>query len=200
MIINKENNKQEDQQIINNLLAGNKSEFEKLEKKYKSIITLLIRKMIKNEEDVQDLVQETFIKAYTSIDKYNHNYPFSAWIYKIASNHCIDFLRRKRLQTIPLNYTSYDDSEEFIREIEDNNNHPEIDYIKNEQKNLLEFAISKLPEKYKTIFRLRHEDDLDYKEISLHLNIPIGTVKVNLFRARKLLYDELKKLNFFHQK
>lgn len=194
-----ENNKLEDLIIIKRLLEGKISEFEKIEKKYRPTITLLIRKMIKNEEDVQDLVQEIFIKIYSSIEKYNQKYPFSAWIYKIASNHCIDFLRKKRLQTISISY-SIDDNNEKTFDIQDNTSHPEQELINNENKNILQIAMSKLPDKYQEIIRLRHEEDMDYKGISYHLKIPIGTVKAQLFRARKLLYEELKNLKFSFNK
>jgi RNA polymerase sigma factor (sigma-70 family) len=92
----------EDEAIIREVLAGNVDAFAKLERKYRRIISYLIRKMIRNEEDVADLTQETFVKAYNALPRFKFEYPFSRWIYKIASNRCIDHLRRKRFQAVSL--------------------------------------------------------------------------------------------------
>lgn len=149
--------------------------------------------MIRNEEDVQDLVQETFIKVFKSLDKYQSNYSFSSWLYKLASNHCIDFLRKKRLSTISLNYHNAKSGDEQEIEIEDNSNLPDSDILAFEKKEILKKAISKLPENFQLIIKLRHEEELDYQQISERINIPLGTVKAHLFRARKILEAYLRK-------
>lgn len=184
---------EEDKKIIQSILDGNKSAFSLLQKKYKQLITSLIRKMIKNEDDVQDLVQETFIKTYNSLDKYQETYPFSSWLLKLASNHCIDFLRKKRLSTISLQFKNSESDEEQEYEIVDNSNMPDSDILSNERTIVIEEAISKLPDNYKLIIHLRHEEELDYQQISERMNIPLGTVKAHLFRARKILEIYLKK-------
>ncbi len=190
--------KNDDLAIIEEILNGNKNLFSVLQKKYSKLIKTLIRKMIKDEDDVEDLVQETFIKAYKSLDRFQSNYTFSSWIYKIASNSCIDFLRKKRLNIVSLDqpFTNKNDDEDNIHlEIEDNSYQPDIEFINNERKNALIDSIENLPEKYKIIIKMRHEEELDYNEIAEKLNLPLGTVKVHLFRARKLLLDNLKKYN-----
>jgi RNA polymerase sigma-70 factor (ECF subfamily) len=187
----------EDIAVIEEILNGNKNLFSVLQKKYSKVISSLIRKMIKDEDDVEDLVQETFIKAYKALDRYQSNYTFSAWIYKIASNTCIDFLRKKRLNIISIDVPigGSDEDEGMTFEIEDNSYQPDVEYINNERRNALFSSIEQLPEKYRIIIKMRHEDELDYNEISDKLNIPLGTVKAHLFRARKLLLDDLKKVN-----
>lgn len=191
------NNSNEDAEVIIRILDGEVNAYGILQKKYKRIISSLIRKMIKDEDDIDDLVQETFIKAYRALDRYQSVYSFSAWIYRIASNTCIDFLRKKRLNIIsidqPIGGTDEDDGLFF--EIEDNSYQPDVEFINNERKAALYSSIDKLPEKYRLIIKLRHEEELDYNEIALKLDMPLGTVKAHLFRARKMLLDDLKKIN-----
>jgi len=189
--IRSEKNKEEDILIIKKILGGDNSYFKILEKKYKKIIVTLIRKMIRNEDDVADLVQETFIKAYNALDKFQFGYTFSSWLYKIASNSTIDFMRKKRFQTISLDHPISQDEDHFL-EIEDNSYNADIDIISEERRTALMKAIDALPENYRHIIKLRHEDELDYSEISKQLDIPLGTVKAHLFRARKILLSELK--------
>ena len=103
----------------------------------------------------------------------------------IASNNCIDFLRKRRFNTISITQISPDSSEEEDMDIEDNSYLADTDLMSNEKLKVLNEAIKKLPENYRLIIKLRHEDELDYNEISEQLGIPLGTVKAHLFRARK---------------
>ncbi len=185
--------KDEDNEIVRSILDGNRNDFAQLEKKYRMLITTLTRRMIKNEDDVQDLVQEAFIKVYKAIDKFQFGYSFSAWIYRITSNTCIDFLRKKRFQTISINNPVPSSDEEMEYEIEDREYIPDINVLYEERKLAISEAIENLPDNYKEIIRLRHEVEMDYKEIAEKLGLPLGTVKAHLFRARKLLYAALKK-------
>lgn len=192
------NDKEEDFKIVKCILDGDKSKYKILEKKYKKIVAVLIRKMVKNEDDVKDLTQETFIKAYNALASFQFGFSFSAWIYRIASNNCIDFLRKKRFPTISIDQPlSNDADDDRTFEIEDKGNRPDLDMIKEEKINLLNTAIQALPDNYREIIKLRHEEELDYNEISLKLNLPLGTVKAHLFRARKLLFISLKKHQSF---
>ena len=191
------NNSNEDAEVIIRILDGEVNAFGILQKKYKRVISSLIRKMIKDEDDIDDLVQETFIKAYRALDRYQSSYSFSAWIYRIASNTCIDFLRKKRLNIISIDQPigTTDEEDGLFFEIEDNSYQPDVEFINNERKAALYSAIDSLPEKYRLIIKLRHEEELDYNEIALKLDMPLGTVKAHLFRARKMLLDDLKKIN-----
>ncbi len=196
--IKKQKNIDEDLEAIRSCLNGDNSAFAILQRKYNSIVYSLIRRMVKSEEDVQDLVQETFIKAYNALSSFQPAFSFSAWLYRIASNNCIDFHRKKRVQIISLNQKHFDSNEEEEIEIEDNSYLPDLKLINDEKKLALQEAFDKLPDNYKAIMKLRHEEDLDYNEISVKLNLPLGTVKAHLFRARKQMYDYLKhKKNLF---
>jgi RNA polymerase sigma factor (sigma-70 family) len=185
-------NVDEDFEIIKSILAGKTNDFEKLQKKYKRQIHNLIKRMIKNDDDVDDLTQESFIKAYNALNTFQFGYSFSAWLYRIASNNCIDFLRKKRFDTISINQPSYDSDEEQEFEIEDNSYVPDLNMLAEERRKVLVNAIESLPENYREIIKLRHEEELDYNQISIKLDLPLGTVKAHLFRARKILLNELK--------
>lgn len=183
--------KEEDFAAIREVLAGNDAAFEILQKKYKSKIAALIRRMVKDADDIEDLVQEAFIKAYRALPNFQFGYTFSAWLYRIASNNTIDFLRKKRFQMISIDKPMGEDDEYYI-EIKDEDPLPDIELISEERKKILNDAINNLPDNYKEIINLRHKEELDYKEIADKLNIPLGTVKAHLFRARKTLYEALK--------
>lgn len=187
---------EEDFAAIRAVLDGNKSAFIVIQKKYKKLIFSLVRRMIKNEDDVEDLVQETFIKAYNALPNFHYGFSFSSWLYRIASNNCIDFLRKKRFPTISLSQPINRNDEDSQLEIEDSTFMPDIDILAQERKKVLSDAISDLPENYRRIIRLRHEDEMDYSQIAEHLDIPLGTVKAHLFRARKILFDSLKKQKY----
>lgn len=187
----------EDFEAIKKVLDGNKSAFEFLQKKYIRTIQALIKRMIKDEDDVEDLVQETFIKAYRSLSSFRFGFSFSSWLYRIASNGCIDFLRKRRFDTISINQSfTNDDDEEQEFQIKDVTYQPDINVILRERKEALEKAINQLPGNYREIIRLRHEEELDYNQIAEKMNIPLGTVKAHLFRARKILFTSLNKEKF----
>ncbi len=183
----------EDIEIIKKILNGNTDLFAILEKKYSRIISSLIRRMVKDEDDVSDLTQETLIKAYRALHTFQFNFSFSSWLFKIASNTTIDFLRKKRFNMTPLYKKENNSEEEEIIEIKDLSYSPDSNLVTHEKRELLLKAISELPENYKEIIKLRHGEDMDYAEIAERLNLPLGTVKAHLFRARKILYEKLKK-------
>jgi RNA polymerase sigma-70 factor (ECF subfamily) len=190
---NNNNTLEEDLIAVNRVLAGDKSAFEILQKRYKRIISSLIRRMVRNEDDVDDLIQETFIKAYNALSTFQSGYSFSAWLYRIASNTCIDFLRKRRFDTISINNPMPSSDEEQTLDIHDSTYLPDVNLLNEERKKALNEAIANLPENYRKIIKLRHEEELDYNQIADILGIPLGTVKAHLFRARKILLTKLKK-------
>ena len=189
----KKKSQAEDLELLENINKGSQAAYNRLQKKYYKIVLSLIRKMIKDEDDAEDLTQESFIKAFGALDSFNKNYNFSSWLFRIASNHCIDFLRKKRFQTISINQPVNNDEDEQYIEIKDDTYQPEITVMNEERKIALNNAIDELPENYQKIIKMRHEMDMDYKEISQKLDMPLGTVKAHLFRARKALLEILKK-------
>lgn len=182
----------EDHEIVRKVLEGDKDAFRYLQKKYHRLITSAVRRVIQKPHDVEDLVQDTFIKAYTALPSYRAEFSFSAWLYRIASNSCIDYLRRRRLPTFSIDKPIGGDDGEFSLELPDNEEVADIKMMSGEKKKILEQAVASLPEKFQIVVRLRHEEDLDYQQIADILQLPIGTVKAHLFRARKRLYEILK--------
>ncbi len=197
-MIDKVKSNQDDLEVITRILDGDTAAFAIIQKKYMGLVTSLIRRMIKVEEDVQDLAQETFIKAYNALSTYQSSYSFAAWLYRIASNNCIDFHRKRKVQHISLNQ-KFGDGEEEEMEIEDQSYTPDTGIMNEEKRQALLNALNSLPENYRLIMQLRHDEDLDYNEIAERMNIPLGTVKAHLFRARKLMFDELKSKKYLFQ-
>jgi RNA polymerase sigma-70 factor (ECF subfamily) len=187
---------EEDFAAIRRVLAGDNAAFKIIEKRYRKLIASLIRRMIKNEDDVDDLTQETFIKAYNALHTFHFGFSFSSWIYRIASNNCIDFIRKRRFPTVSLDQPISKSEDEQYIEIVDNTYVPDVDVLSEERRNAIMTAIENLPDNYKNIIKLRHEEELDYAQIAEQLNIPLGTVKAHLFRARKLLFSTLKKQKY----
>jgi len=182
----------EDSDLIDRALGGDQSAYERLMKKYYKLVSNLIYKMIYNKDDVEDLAQEAFIKAFNSLSKFDKQFAFSTWLYKIASNNCIDYIRKRKLNTISIDKEIETSDDDFKFEIPDNDYKPDREIIESERKQVLENAINSLPEKYKTVIMLRHTEDMEYEEIAQKLNLPLGTVKAHIFRGRELLNKYLK--------
>ena len=181
-------------QLINDAIAGDQAAYEVLLKRYRNGIHNMVYQMIKNREEAEDLVQETFIKAFNSLDSYNDDYAFSTWLYKIAFNHCIDAIRKKKLKTLPLDKPIQLHNGEIRHEIRDESRSPEGAFLFAEKKTRIQKSIDSLPERYRTAIILRHREERSYEEISEILNIPLGTVKARIFRAREMLKKKLREL------
>ncbi len=190
------NKKKEINNLIQKALIGDENAYTKLLKRYKNGIFKMIYQMIKNKEETEDIVQETFIKAFNSLHSYNTKYAFSTWLYKIAYNHCIDKLRKKKLKTQSLDKPIELKEGNVKFQIKDERYNPEKSVILDEKKNKIEITIKSLPIKYRKVIMYRHHEDKSYEEISKELNIPLGTVKARIFRARELLKRKLKENHY----
>lgn len=184
--------KAEDIILIDDAIAGKQDAYERLMNKYKQLIYNLIYRMIRNKEDVEDLTQEAFIKAFNSLEKFDKQFSFSTWLFKIATNNCIDYLRKKKLSTFSIDKEIGTEDDDFTFEIPDSERTPDKNIMDTERKRILEEAIENLPSKYKSVILLRHRDEKDYEEIAKKLKIPLGTVKAHIFRGRELLNKYLK--------
>jgi len=180
---------------------GNQHAYAELMNRYRDAIYYMILKMISNKSDAEDLTIEAFGKAFRNIDQYSPSFAFSTWLFKIASNHCIDFLRRKKTKQISI-YNSQGQSEhnpgEGINEetsmsIQSDNPDPEESLIIHQKKVVLRELVDTLKPRYRQLVELRYFQEFSYEEIADELDIPIGTVKAQLFRARELLYGILMK-------
>jgi RNA polymerase sigma-70 factor (ECF subfamily) len=146
--------------------------------------------MVRNIDDVDDILQDTFIKAFSAIQTYNQSYPFPAWLYKIASNTCIDYFRRKRIRPIPIGGMT--NIQTALNEVLPDKSIPiDVKIANSETKLELNKAIALLPDRYRECIQLRHFEELSYEEISQKMQLPLGTIKITLFRARKMLLSYL---------
>lgn len=189
--------KAEDIKHINSAINGDQDAFAWLMKKYKGPLQNLIYRMVSDKNEIEDLIQEVFIKAFNSLKNYNQEYAFSTWIYRIAINNTIDYLRKKKIETFSIDSEGDDDEDRPKFEIPDTSYSADANIILEQRQQIINDAINSLPEKYKKVIELRHKEELSYEEISEILGLPIGTVKAHLFRARELLNKYLKdKLRF----
>ncbi|HEX3028227.1 MAG TPA: sigma-70 family RNA polymerase sigma factor [Clostridia bacterium] len=170
-----------DYEIIKSCLDGNHEAFSELITRYKKLIFSVIYNMIRDKQDLNDIAQEVFIKIYKSLDKYNPEYKFSTWSVKIATNYCLDTLRKKNVDQVPI---------EEISEVSSHDT-PEEKYIKKERSEKIRKAIEDLPEKYRIPIILFHKNGLSYEEITEILKEPMTIIKNRLYRARLMLRDKL---------
>ncbi len=181
----------EDDKFVADALAGKEDSYKKLVDKYDRPIFFHIRKMIKEHEMVEDLVQEVFIKAFKNLQTYSNEYAFSTWLYRIATNHTIDYLRKKKLQTFSINDPIKTKDGDMEVQLPDESFATDEPIIKKERKAIVQNAIANLPDKYRAVIQMRHMEELSYDEIAAELDLPLGTVKAHIFRARELLYKAL---------
>jgi RNA polymerase sigma-70 factor (ECF subfamily) len=184
--------RKDDRRHIAAALKGNQAAFKQLMKKYHDQIANLIYRIIHQREHVEDLTQEVFIKAFGSLKSFNDEYAFSTWLYKIATNSSIDFIRKRKLHTFSIDKPVVTGESEYGYELPDTTYLPDKHLIQTQRTRLLEEAINNLPEKYRRVIILRHNEERDYNEIAKLLKLPIGTVKAHIFRARELLNKALR--------
>lgn len=183
-----------DYKLVNLAIAGDEKAYAELLDRYKDAIYYMLLKMVNNKSDAEDLTIEAFGKAFKNIGQYTPNYAFSTWLFKIATNNCIDFIRKKKANLVSLDQTS-EDQDSFGTPLHANTPDPEEDMIKSQRVDLTRSVVEKLKPRYKTLVELRYFKEYSYEEIANELNLPIGTVKAQLFRARELLYNILKSSN-----
>jgi len=184
--------REEDAVLIRRALAGEQRSYKKLRQKYHESIYNLIYRMIRDKDEVEDLTQEAFIKAFMSLSSFNDEFAFSTWLYKIATNNCIDYIRRKKLQTFSIDKPIESKESDYTYELPDSTYEPDQDLIDRQRKKLLEDAINSLPAKYRHVIHLRHVEEKEYQEIAAILRLPLGTVKAHIFRAREMLNKYLR--------
>ena len=183
---------QQDQALVEEALDGSQEAFSQLMEKYRNPIHHHIYRMVRDKGQVEDLVQEIFIKAFSSLASYSSNYAFSTWLYKIATNHTIDYLRRKKLKTMSIDQPMRTKDGELEYELPDTTYRPDRYVLEDQRRELIQEAIDSLPPKYYRVIVLRHQQERTYEEIAQELDLPLGTVKAHIFRARELLYKKLR--------
>jgi RNA polymerase sigma factor (sigma-70 family) len=171
----------------------NQKSYAELMARYKDSIYFMLLKMVNNRDDADDLTIEAFGKAFKNIRQYTPDYAFSTWLFKIATNNCIDFIRKKRKQTFSLDKGfESDDGEDFVLEVKSDAIGPEEKMMRKQKFEAMRDVVDKLKPRYKTLVELRYFQELSYEEIATELDLPLGTVKAQLFRAREFLFQIMK--------
>lgn len=174
-------------------LEGDESAFAFLMERYKKPVYHMVLKMVRNVDDAEDLTIEAFAKAFKNLHRFKKDYTFSTWLFRIATNNAIDFIRKKKLDTYSLNTSFTDDDGESVNiDVQDKNRTPDQEAINTQKIELVRMFVTKLPSKYQRLVRLRYFDELSYEEIATELDAPLGTIKAQLHRARELMYELVK--------
>ncbi len=172
---------------------GDQKAYAELLQRYRESVYFMMLKMVNNKDDADDLTIEAFGRAFKKLEQYTPNYAFSTWLFKIASNNAIDFLRKKKLTSAISLDTKNDNSDyDSSNLIKSTHLNPEEFYIKKQKVEMVRTVIDKLKPKYKELVELFYFQELSHEEISERLNLPIGTIKAQLFRARDFLFDLIK--------
>ncbi len=179
---------QQDYELVQRALNGDEHAFTRLLARYKDAIYFMLLKMVNNRSDAEDLTLEAFGKAFKNLHQYSPTYAFSTWLFKIASNNCIDYLRRKKGTSITIeNNGDSGENAEVIR-LKSKELNPEEKLIRQQKAILLHHIVRRLKPRYRTLVELRYFREFSYEEIARELNLPLGTVKAQLFRAREMLF------------
>lgn len=181
----------EDYEYVKKAIDGDQKAYTFLMERYQNSIYHMMFRMIGTKEDADDLTQEAFGKAFNKLSSYAPRYAFSTWLFKIASNNCIDHIRKKRLVLLSIDETIEDEGsgQSFSNNLKSNSLDPEQNFIQQQRVKLMRSLMGQLSEKYRLMIELRFFEELSYEEIAEELDIPLGTVKAQLFRAKEILYS-----------
>ncbi|HOX26588.1 MAG TPA: sigma-70 family RNA polymerase sigma factor [Candidatus Krumholzibacteria bacterium] len=180
-----------DLKTIRRCKLGEEDAFQEILARYRAPIYNLCWRMTRNDEDARDLAQEIFIKTFTLLDRFDEQFAFSSWLFRIATNHCIDHLRRHRLRFLSVERDGGGDDEEAEMQIAAVGPEPDVELERREALERLEEVIGELPPHYRVITLLRHDQQLSYEEIAESLRLPLGTVKARIHRARNMIQQLL---------
>jgi RNA polymerase sigma factor (sigma-70 family) len=178
--------------LVEQAKKGNEKAFASLLNRYRDSIYFMLLKMVNNGSDAEDLTIEAFGKAFRSLESYTPNYAFSTWLFKIATNNCIDFIRKKQSSPSIIDQGP-DEMDTYTVNIQSDMPDPEEALINRQKIAQLREVVDTLKPRYKQLIELRYYKEYSYEEISKELDLPIGTIKAQLFRAKTLLYNILNK-------
>jgi RNA polymerase sigma-70 factor (ECF subfamily) len=182
----------EDADLVRRCLSGDQRACRDLVRRYERPVFSVLMRVLRRAEDAEDLVQETFIRVFRALDRYDPERPFAAWIFTIASRLAIDHLRRRRVKTVSLTVSEPGSTQEHDLDVEDPGLRPDDITSHAEEESRAAALIDSLPEHYRIVVLLRHQQDLSYEEIAEALQLPLGTVKARIHRARALLKERIQ--------
>lgn len=158
---------------------------------YWDTIYFMLLKMSGNREDAEDLAIESFAKAFGNLSQYTSDYAFSTWLFRIATNHCIDFIRKRKKNVLNKDGNEDLSNPEKLENLQESSFSPDESMIRGQKVAVIRQVVDRLKPRYQKLVRLRYFEEKSYEEIAIELNLPLGTVKAQLFRARELLYKIL---------
>lgn len=175
------------------LEKGDQKAYAELMERYRDSVYFMLLKMVSNKDDADDLTIEAFGKAFKRLDQYTPSYAFSTWLFKIATNNCIDFIRKKKMVLFSID-KKFENEEGggLTIDIKAKELNPEEHMVKKQKVLMMRSVVEKLKPRYRQLVEMRYFDELSYEEISEKLNLPLGTVKAQLFRAREFLANIMK--------
>lgn len=180
--------------LVEKALNGSQPAYAELMEKYRESIYYMMLKMVSKDEDAEDLTIEAFGKAFNRLHQYSPSFAFSTWLFKIASNNAIDFIRKKRIKVTSMEtgYTN-SDGEAIVIDVESSEKDPEQEAIHTEKVKHMRNIVQTLKPRYRELIEKRYFLELSYEEIAVDMDLPLGTVKAQLFRARAFLADLMEK-------
>ncbi|NQT77685.1 MAG: sigma-70 family RNA polymerase sigma factor [Bacteroidetes bacterium] len=174
---------------------GDQRAYAALMNNYRDSLYFMLLKMTNNPIDADDLTIEAFGKAFKKLEQYTPDYAFSTWLFKIASNNCIDFMRKKKKYTFSMNSSPEgEEGQELANIIPSDTPDPEEKVMKKEKMGLMREVVEKLKPHYRQLIELRYFKEYSYEEIARELDLPLGTVKAQLFRAREFISNIMKNI------
>ncbi len=185
-----------DEELVRSVLAGDRDRFGALVERYQSRLVNYLYRMVRNLDEAHDLAQEVFFRVYQALDRYDSQYRFSTWLFRVAQNAAIDVLRKRRIQLVPIS-RRVDDGGEPAADLDlPADEVSALEEMESQERDsAIRGAIDALPWEYRELILLRHYGELAYEEIAEMKKMPLGTVKNKLFRARQLLKQRLQPEN-----
>jgi RNA polymerase sigma-70 factor (ECF subfamily) len=181
-----------DEELVARILEGEESRYAEVVSRYQGRLLAHLTRLVGSRDDAADLVQEIFLRAFQALDRFNPEFKFSTWIFRIASNAGIDHLRKRRVRTISLEGPSRGAEEGApVREFASLDLDPQAVLRNKQRRERIDAEIAALPPEFRDLIALRHFAGLSYEEIAQAKNMPLGTVKNKLFRARAVLKERL---------
>ncbi len=173
---------------------GNQKAMAFLLDRYRKSLMSMILKMVRNLDDAEDLTIEVFEKAFRNLHRFDAKFSFSTWLFKIGTNHTIDFLRQKKLKTYSIHSQVSDGKgETFSIDVASGDSNPQEELLRKQSHEQLREIVSHLPAMYQTLVRMKYFDELSLEEIQREIDIPMNTIKIRLFRARNLIMGILER-------
>jgi RNA polymerase sigma factor (sigma-70 family) len=184
-----------DYELVLRAKGGDQDAYALLLGRYWDSIFFMLLKMVHNKDDAEDLTIEAFGKAFKNLANYTPEFAFSTWLFKIANNNAIDFIRRQKGKSVSIDNQGRNQEDESQVQLQSNVMDPEEELIRKQRAILLKHVVDQLKPRYSKLVNLRFYKEYSYEEIAKELELPIGTVKAQLFRAKELLYNILKTKN-----